>query len=222
MSREQANQDLEIIMRRIVAAYPSDHLGANAITLDPMWRSPFGANEYMATTLPILLSIAGIVLLLTCANVATLTLVRFVSRRREIAIRQSLGASRLRVVRQMVLEGVILALCAGAAALLLTLWTAKTFAMFLPPNANPIAINGMVDPGVVIAIVALAFLASLLCGAFPARRSSQVSAAEVLKEESASVSGSKHNRRLLSGLVVAQVPLRTTGCVCAAQCLRGS
>jgi predicted permease len=207
VSREQANQDLETIMRRIVAAYPGDHLGTNTITLDPMWRSPFGVNRYMAITLPILLSIAGIVLLLTCANVATLTLVRFVSRRREIAIRQSLGASRLRVVRQMVLEGVILALCAGAAALFLTLWTAKTLALFLPPNAIPIAINGMVDPGVVIAIVALAVLASLLCAAFPAWRSSQVPAAEVLKEESASVSGSKHNRRLLSGLVVAQVAL---------------
>jgi predicted permease len=207
VSREQANQDLETIMRRIVAAYPDDHLGTNTITLDPMWRSPFGANQYMATTLPILLSIAGIVLLLTCANVATLTLVRFVSRRREIAIRQSLGASRLRVIRQMVLEGVILALCAGAAALFLTLWTAKTLALFLPSNAIPIAINGMVDPGVVIAIVALAVLASLLCAAFPAWRSSQVPAAEVLKEESASVSGTKHSRRLLSGLVVAQVAL---------------
>ena len=207
VSREQANQDLETIMRRIVAAYPDDHLGTNTITLDPMWRSPFGANGYMATSLPILLAIAGIVLLLTCANVATLTLVRFVSRRREIAIRQSLGAGRVRVVRQMMLEGVILALCAGAAALFLTLWTAKTLALFLPPNAIPIAINGMVDPGVVIAIVALAVLASLLCGAFPAWRSSQALAAEVLKEESASVSGGKHNRRLLSGLVVAQVAL---------------
>ncbi len=207
VSREQANQDLETIMRRIVAAYPNDHLGTNTITLDPMWRSPFGANQYMATTLPILLSIAGIVLLLTCANVATLTLVRFVSRRREIAIRQSLGAGRVRVVRQMMIEGVILALCAGAAALLLTLWTAKTLAMFFPSNAIPIAINGMVDPGVVIAIVALAVLTSLLCGAFPAWRSSQVPAAEVLKEESASVTGGKHNRRLLSGLVAAQVAL---------------
>ncbi len=207
VSREQANQDLETIMRRIVAAYPNDHLGTNTITLDPMWRSPFGANGYMATTLPILLSIAGMVLLLTCTNVATLTLVRFVSRRRDIAIRQSLGAGRVRVVRQMMLEGVILALCAGAAAFFLTLWTAKSLALFIPANAIPVSINGMVDPGVVIAIVALAVLASLLCGAFPAWRSSQVSAAEVLKEESASVSGSKHNRRLLSGLVVSQVAL---------------
>src|SRR5215472_2171476 len=95
MSRGQAAQDLDTLMHHIVTAYPREHLGENRITLDPMWRSPFGINGYMAATLPILLAIAGLVLLLTCANVATLTLVRFVSRRRELAIRQSLGANRM-------------------------------------------------------------------------------------------------------------------------------
>ncbi len=172
-----------------------------------MWRSPFGANGYMASTLPILLAIAGVVLLLTCANVATLTLVRFVSRRREIAIRQSLGAKRLQLVRQMVLEGVILSLCAGAVALLLTSWTAKAFGLLIRPNANPTVLNGTLDHNVVIGIVALAILASLLCGAFPALRSSHVPAVEVLKEESASISGGSRNRHLMNGLVVAQIAL---------------
>jgi predicted permease len=205
--REQATQDLETIMRRIVAAHPNDHLGTNTVTLDPMWRSPFGANVYMAATLPILLAIAGVVLLLTCANVATLTLVRFVSRRREIAIRRSLGAQRLQLVRQMVLEGVILSAGAGAVALLLTSLTAKTFARFFPANSLPIAANGTVDQNVVIGIVVLAALASVLSGAFPAWRSSNVPASETLKDESASISGGSHNRRLLSGLVVAQIAL---------------
>jgi hypothetical protein len=113
----QAAQDLDTVMHHIVAAYPDQHLGDNRITLDPMWRSPFGANGYMAATLPILLAFAAVVLLLTCANVATLTLVRFVSRRRELAIRQSLGANRMQLVRQMVLEGVVLSIVAGAVAL---------------------------------------------------------------------------------------------------------
>ena len=207
VSRERAAQDLDTLMRRIVAAYPNEHLGTNTILLDPEWRSPFGANGYMATTLPILLAIAGVVLLLTCANVATLTLVRFVSRRREIAIRQSLGATRIELVRQMVVEGVILSLCAGTAALGLTFWTAKTFALFIPPNSNPIVLNGKVDPAVILAIVLLALAASVLCGAFPAWRSSKVPAVEVLKEESASISGGSHNRHLLSSLVVAQIAL---------------
>jgi predicted permease len=207
MSREQATQDLDTIMRQTVAAYPNDHLGANTITLDPMWRSPFGANIYMAATLPILLAIAGVVLLLTCANVATLTLVRFVSRRRELAIRQSLGAQRLQLVRQMVLEGVILSAGAGAMALLLTSLTAKTFARFFPANSLPLALNGTVDRNVVIGIAVLAALASVLSGVLPALRSSQVPAAEVLKDGAASISGGKHNRRLLSGLVVTQIAL---------------
>jgi predicted permease len=207
VSRALATQDLDTIMRRIVAAYPNDHLGVNTIILDPMWRSPFGANGYMASTLPILLAIAGVVLLLTCANVATLTLVRFVSRRREMAIRQALGANRLQLVRQMLLEGVILSLCAATVAFLLTSWSAKTFAWFIPPNSNPTVLNGMVDHNVVIGIVVLAILAAMLCGAFPAWRSSHVPAVEVLKEESASISGGSHNRHLLSALVVAQIAL---------------
>jgi predicted permease len=192
----------------------------NTITLDPMWRSPFGANGYMAATLPILLAIAGAVLLLTCANVATLILVRFVARRREIAIRQALGAGRGQLVRQMVMEGVVLSVCAGIVALLLTLWTAKIFARFIPPNSNPIALNGMLDHNVVIGVVILAILASVLCGAFPAWRSSRVPAAEVLKDESASISGGSHNRKMLSGLVVAQISLSLALLVCSGLFLR--
>ena len=219
-SRDKATQDLETIMRQVVAAYPNDHLGVNTITLDPLWRSPFGANGYMAQSLPILLAIAGVVLLLTCANVATLTLVRFVSRRREIAIRQSLGAGRILLVRQMVIEGVLVSLCAGAAALLLTMGTAKTFARFIPPNSNPIALNGMMDQYVVWGIGVLTILAGMLCGALPAWRSSRVPAAEVLKEESASVSGGSHNRHLLNGLVVVQIALSLALLVCSALFLR--
>ena len=59
VSRGQAAQDLDTLMHHIVAAYPDQHLGDNRITLDPMWRSPFGANGYMAATLPILLAFAG-------------------------------------------------------------------------------------------------------------------------------------------------------------------
>jgi len=139
--------------------------------------------------------------------VATLTLVRFVSRRRDLAIRQSLGAQRLQLVRQMVLEGVILSAGAGAAALLLTSLTAKTFARFIPANSIPIALNGTVDQNVVIGIVLLAAIASILSGALPAWRSSHVPASEALKDESSSVSAGTHNRRLLSGLVVGQIAL---------------
>jgi predicted permease len=217
VSRGQAAQDLDTVMHNVVAAYPNDHLGANQITLDPMWRSPFGANGYMAATLPILLAFAGLVLLLTSANVATLTLVRFVSRRRELAIRQSLGANRIQLVRQMMLEGMVLSIVAGAVALVLTSWTSKTFAWFLPANS---VLNGIMDHNVVIGIAVFSVLAGTLCGALPAWRSSHAPAIEVLKAESASISGGSHNRKLLSGLVVAQIALSLPLLICSGLFLR--
>jgi predicted permease len=220
VSRDQAAQDLDTEMHHIVAAFPDDHLGENRITLDPMWRSPFGANGYMAATLPILLAFAAVVLLLTCANVATLTLVRFVSRRRELAIRQSLGANRMQLVRQMVLEGLALSIVAGVAALGLTSWTSKTFAWFFPANAIPLNLNGSMDHNVVIGIAVASLLAGMLCGALPAWRSSHAPAVEVLKAESASISGGSRNRRLLSGLVVAQIALSLPLLLCFALLLR--
>src|ERR1700749_3287999 len=219
-SRGLAAQDLDTQMRHIVAAYPDQHLGDNRITLDPMWRSPFGANGYMAATLPILLAFAAVVLLLTSANVATLTLVRFVSRRRELAIRQSLGANRIQLVRQMVLEGVVLSVVAGAVALVLTSWTSKTFAWFFPANSNPLILNGSMDHKVVIGIAVTSLLAGMLCGALPAWRSSHAPAIEVLKAESASISGGSRNRKLLSGLVVAQIALSLPLLLCSGLFLR--
>jgi len=207
VSRRRATEDLETIMRRLVVEFPNDHPGVNAITLDPLWRSPFGANVYLASSLPILLAIAGFVLLLTCANVATLALVRFVSRRREIAIRQSLGARRIQLVRQMIIEGILVSLASGALAALVTWWTAKRLADFIPPNSNPIVLNGTIDLNIILAILLLAALTSVICGALPAWRSSRASAAEVLKDETVTVAGVGHNRRVLSGLVVTQIAL---------------
>src|ERR1700735_1937519 len=220
VSRVQAAQDLDTLMHHIVAAYPDDHLGENRITLDPMWRSPFGANGYMAATLPILLAFAAVVLLLTSANVATLTLVRFVSRRRELAIRQSLGANRMQLVRQMVLEGVVLSIVAGAVALALTTWTSKSFAWFFPANSNPLILAGSMDHKVVIGIAVSSLLVGMLCGALPAWRSSHAPAVEVLKAESASISGGSRNRKLLSGPVVAQIALSLPLLICSGLFLR--
>jgi len=207
VSRRRATEDLEKIMRQLVADFPDDHIGVNTITLDPLWRSPFGANVFLAASLPVLLAIAGVVLLLTCANVATLALVRFLARRREIAIRQSLGASRLQLMRQLTIEGILVAITGGALALFLTSWTSKRLADFIPPNSIPIVLSGTVDLNVIFVILLLALFAGAICGAFPAWRSSHASTAEVLKDETISVSGSGHSRHMLNGLVVTQIAL---------------
>ena len=220
VTRQGATQELDTLMRQLVAGYPADHLGSNTITLDPLWRSPFGANYYLATSLPSMLAIAGVVLLLTCANIATLALVRFVSRRREIAIRQSLGAGPIELMRQMIFEGLLVSLCGGTVAILLTLLSARTLAGFIPPNASPIVLNGYVDKSVIAAILLLAVIASVICGALPAWKSSRVPTAEVLKEEAASVSSGSRHRLLLDGLVVGQIALSLSLLIAAGLFLR--
>ena len=107
VDQRQADSELNLLMQRLVAQYPQgDHQGDNQISTDPLWRSPFGVNVYMAGTLPILLALAAVLLLLACANVANLLLVRSVARRREFAIRMSMGASRWTLVRQLMIENV--------------------------------------------------------------------------------------------------------------------
>ncbi|HZZ38494.1 MAG TPA: ABC transporter permease [Acidobacteriaceae bacterium] len=220
VNRSAATQDLETIMRRLVAEYPAAHLGANTITLDPMWRSPFGGNGYFAASLPVLLAFAALVLLLTCANVATLMLVRFVARARDLAIRQSLGAGRTALMRQMILEGLLVSLAASAIALILTVWTSRMLGRFLPPNAIPVAVSGTVDQSVALMLLLVAVGAGVLCGALPAWRSSHITPAEVLRQESVNLSSGSHNRHVLSGLVVAQIGLSVALLVCAGLFLR--
>ena len=220
VNRHAATDDVEAIMRTLAAQYPAAHLGVNTITLDPMWRSPFGGNEYFFTLLPVLLAFAALVLLLTCANVATLMLVRFVARARDLAIRQSLGAGRSALMRQMILEGLLVSLGGSALALMLTLWTSKMLGRFVPPNANPIVATGAIDQGVVLVLLVVAVGAGVLCGAVPAWRSSHITPAEVLREQSVNLSTGSHNRHVFSGLVVVQIALSVALLICAGLFLR--
>ncbi|HSY03703.1 MAG TPA: ABC transporter permease [Acidobacteriaceae bacterium] len=220
VNQRAATQDLEAIMHGLVAAYPNEHPGVNTITLDPLWRSPFGGNGYFASSLPILLAFAALVLLLTCANVSTLMLVRFVARARDLAIRQSLGASRTELMGQMILEGLFVSLAGSGLALILTVWTSKMLGRFVPPSSNPIVVSGTVDQSVMLVVLMIAMGAGVLCGAVPALRSSHITPAEVLRQDSGSQFSGSRNRHVLSGLVVVQVGLSVALLVCAGLFLR--
>jgi len=211
----QAVAEFNLLMERIVKQHPDSHRGPNEITLDPLWRSPFGANVYLYTTLPLLMAIAGVLLLLACANLANLLLVRSVARQREIAIRISMGATRWRLVRQLLIESVLLALAGGCIAMLITTWTAGTFGDFIPPTRIPITLNGRADHSVLLVTLGISIVTAAIFGILPALRTSNLSPVGVLKEEAGNVSSGFRKSPLSSGLVVAQIALSLVLLVCA-------
>jgi predicted permease len=217
---ERAQEEMTVLLKREVKNYPEEHKGHDSVTVYPLWRSPFGLNFFLSTLLPMLMTIAGVVLLLACANVANLMLVRSVARRREIAIRMSLGASRWRLVRQLLVESLMLALAGGAVALLITVWTAGTFMKFIPTTDFPISLGVPVDRAVLLATMVISVFTGVIFGILPALRSSSQAPVAVLNEDTGSASGGLRKARLASGLVVAQISLSLLLLVCAGLFIR--
>ena len=216
VTKNQAQAELNLLMQGIAERFPEDHRDSpNEISLDPLWRSPFGINGYLYKIFPMLLGLAAVLLLLACANVASLLLVRSVGRRREIAIRLATGASRTQIVRQFLIESLLLGLLGGTAAIVITVWTSRSLGAFFPPSTIPLTTDAHIDQRVLFVTIAVSILAAITFGILPALRSSSVPVQSVLKEEASSVSLTLHKSRLLSGLVVAQISLSLVLLVCA-------
>ncbi len=212
----QAEAELNLLMQRIAERFPEAHRDSpNQITLDPLWRSPFGVNGYLYKVLPMLVGLAAVLLLLACANVANLLLVRSVARRREIAIRLSMGATRGQLVRQLLVESLMLSLSGGIVAILMTIWTAHSLAAFFPPTTLPLTHDAHLDQRVLLGTTVVSILTALIFGILPAIRSSSLPVQAVLKEEANNVSLSFHKSRLSSSLVIAQISLSLLLLVCA-------
>ena len=217
---EQAQEEMTLRLKREAKNYPEEHKGHDSVSVYPLWRNPFGANQFLSTLLPMLMTIAGLVLLLACANVANLMLVRSVARRREIAIRLSLGANRWRLVRQLLVESLILALAGGLVAFALTFWTAGTFMKFVPKTDFPISLGMRVDHTVLLATMVISVLTGVIFGILPALRASGEAPIAVLKEDTGSASGGMRKARLASALVVAQISLSLLLLICAGLFIR--
>jgi predicted permease len=218
---EQAQQEMTLRLKPEARAYPEEHKGHDSVTVYPLWRNPFGLNQFLSTLLPVLMCIAGLVLLLACVNVANLMLVRAVGRRREVAIRMALGVSRWRLVRQLLVESLMLSLAGGAVALLITLWAQGTLMTFMPVTEDiPLSLAITADRTVLLATLVISVLTGVIFGILPALRSSGLAPAGVLKEESGSASGTLRKARLASGLVIAQIGLSLLLLICAGLFIR--
>ncbi len=178
-----------------------------SLELLPGGRGTSGLRDQSGTPLVVLMGMVGLVLLIACANVASLLLARASSRQKEIAVRQALGAGRLRLVRLCLAESVALSVAGGLVGLLLAYWVGEALIRALPFEDAARTLSAVPDLRVGLFTIAVSVLAGVVSGLVPALRAGRSDVATVLKNEAAAVVGGGGHFRLRKGLVVAQVAL---------------
>jgi predicted permease len=205
VSVEQAGQAAHTLADRLAKDWPEDNPGLNAVVYpESRTRLEPSAAVYLPPIATVFMSLVGLVLLIACANLANLLLVRGISRRKEVAIRSSLGASRLSIVRQFMVESLVLAFLGGAAGLLMARWGAAVLAGVSLATDIRMRFDFSLDYRVFAFALIAATLAGLLAGLVPAVQASKTNLSDAMKE-GGDRGGSARRHWLRSGLVVVQL-----------------
>jgi len=176
-------------------------------TLIPAARGQSFLRFRFERPLIVLQWLVGFVLLIACTNVANLLLARAAARQREVAIRGALGASRGQLIRQLLVESLILAVAGGVAGLLLSSWVAKGLVRFLPFDPANMSLSTTPDFRVLLFTAGIVLITAILFGLVPALQGSRVSPGGTLKEEAGAIAGGHGHVRLRKALVGLQVGL---------------
>ena len=202
VDRGRAQADMEAIAARLEQAFPKENADRSALVVPAQERLVGDVRP----ALFVLLGAVAFVLLIACANVASLMLARAAARTREIAIRQAMGAGRLRLVRQLLTESTVIALIGGAAGLLVAVWGVDLLVSILPLSLPRFAAVG-IDRGVLAFTLSLSLVTGLVLGLVPALQASKLDLRESLKEGGRSLGGSLKGRRTRSLLIVSEIAL---------------
>ncbi len=207
VTMEQAQQEMSTVAKRLEADYLATNRG-HGIRLLPLWKAPFNQAGAILPTFKIAVAVVFFVLLIACANVSSLLLVRSLARRHEMTIRLAIGARRGRLVRQLLTEGMILALLALAGGIVVAYWSRNLIVILFPPTGGVVVnLNGEIDWRVLAVSAVVGLISTLLFALAPAIQTSRIDLAGALKSESGSVFGGQGRSRLRSILVLAQVAL---------------
>jgi len=199
----QAAADLGRVMNALAAQHPDTNRGTEP-RLAPYRMGVGGPIRALFATL---LAAVGFVLLIACANVANLLLARVAGRVREVSVRMSMGASRWRIVRQLLIENLLLATLAGAAGLALSVGGIRLFWAYAADTHPPYWLRFPFDWRVFSYLAAVCLGTTILFGLLPALQTSRTNLVEVLNDANRATAGGRRSRRLSGALIVGQVAL---------------
>ncbi len=203
-SREQAQTEMAVISRQLAAEYSKTNAGISAWV--KTFNEEFNGGRIRVAFLA-LLGAVGFVLLIACANVANLLLARSVARTREMSIRAALGANRGRMIRQLLVESVLLAVAGGVSGVFLAMWGVRTFDLAVANTGKPSWIQFVMDYTVFGYVAGICLLTGILFGLAPALNCSKLDLHETLKEGARGSAGGARSRRLSGALVVTEIAL---------------
>lgn len=203
---QEAQAELSVIGQRLAADYPDQNRAISA-TVFPLSRAPYGAQGLLSDLLNVLLIASFTVLLIVCANLGNLLLVRASEREKEFGIRLALGAPKGRIIRQVMTEGLLLAVFATVISLALIYFLSGLLRYFVPTVNLPVALGGGLTASLVVYALVLAFVTAILISLLPAMRAAGVNLSSALKDGTRGTSAGRGKRQLHGMLVVAQVAL---------------
>jgi predicted permease len=189
------------------SAYARDQFLRGTLHLEKAATGYSQLRNNFSTALLVLMGMVGLVLLIACANVANLLIARAFARQKEIAVRLSIGASRGQLVRQLLVESLLLSIAGGAAGVALAVGMTKGLLALVPSEGNPLLIRAEPDLRILLFTLGLTFLTGIVFGLVPALRASRPDLWSTLKDAMGSIAGHGGSLLLRKGLVTAQVAL---------------
>jgi len=218
VSREQAEVAMNTFWKPILEMESKDMTGTSQRVLTQFLerhlslleggRGISAASGQVSAAMAVLMGMVGLLLLIACANVANLLIARAAARQREISIRLAMGASRFRLIRQLLVESLLLALGGGLLGLLVAEWTGEALLKFLPSDPSMMGISSQPDGRVLLFALALSVVTGILFGLIPSVQATKTDLASTLKDQaSAVVGGGLGHLRVRKSLVVTQVAL---------------